>query len=243
MAREGLKHGFATETTMSDWLTTSEAAAYLSCSEQNVRKLIRTKKISAKRHGKAWVIDEDALADHPTKGELVRQGVDDHPCRMKSKGKIKALSFFSGAMGLDLGLERAGIEALLACEMDKACRETIALNRPDIALIGDITKYSAADIRKQAGLTPKEDIDLVVGGPPCQAFSTAGRRQGFSDDRGNVFLTFVDRILELRPKYAVIENVRGLLSAPLDHRPHENRGLGYPPLTPEEEKVEESCVR
>lgn len=221
---------------MADWLTTSEAASYLSCSEQNVRKLIRAKKIQAKRHGKAWVIDEDALSDHTTKSELVKQGVGDHPCRLKPKSKIRALSFFSGALGLDLGLERAGIEVLLTCEMDKACRGTIVQNRPDVALIGDITKYTAADIRKQAGLSPKEDIDLIVGGPPCQAFSTAGRRQGFDDDRGNVFLTFIDRILELRPRYAVIENVRGLLSAPLDHRPHEKRGSGYPPLTPEEEK-------
>lgn len=220
---------------MADWLTTSEAAAYLSCSEQNVRKLIRTKKIRAKRLGKAWIIDEDALSDHPTNRELVKQGVADHPCRMKPKAKIKALSFFSGALGLDLGLERAGIEVLLACEMDKVCRETIALNRPDMALIGDITKYSSPDIRKQAGLSPNEEIDLIVGGPPCQAFSTAGRRQGFRDDRGNVFLTFIDRILELRPRYAVIENVRGLLSAPLEHRPHENRVGDAPPLVQREQ--------
>jgi DNA (cytosine-5)-methyltransferase 1 len=139
-------------------------------------------------------------------------------------------------MGLDLGLEAEEIEVLLASEIDDATRRTIATNRPEIALIGDITDYSASEIRKVAGLSNTTEIDLIVGGPPCQAFSTAGKREGFGDERGNVFLTFIDRIIELNPKFAVIENVRGLLSAPLTHRPHERRGFGFPPLTPEEEK-------
>jgi DNA (cytosine-5)-methyltransferase 1 len=137
--------------------------------------------------------------------------------------KMRALSFFSGAMGLDLGLERAGLHMLLACEHDKACRKTIAANRPDLPLLGDVNAYSAADIRRAAGLKADDEIDLIVGGPPCQAFSTAGARRGFKDERGNVFLKFVDLSLELRPRYIVIENVRGLLSAPLSHRPHSER--------------------
>lgn len=63
--------------------------------------------------------------------------------------------------------------------------------------------------------------------PLCQAFSTAGRRLGLNDDRGNVFLHFIQLIKELRPKYAIFENVRGLLSAPLLHRPHMERGNGF----------------
>lgn len=127
-------------------------------------------------------------------------------------------------MGLDQGLERAGIEVILACEIDKHCRQTIALNRPDLPLLDDVWKYSAAEIRHVAGLGVDEDIDVVVGGPPCQAFSTAGARKGFEDARGNALLRYVDLILELKPRYAVIENVRGLLSAPLRHRPHAERG-------------------
>lgn len=149
---------------------------------------------------------------------------------------VVALSFFSGAMGLDLGLEKAGINVLLTSEIDKSCIETIRTNRPNMPVIGDIRDYSAEDIRKKAGLSSNKEIDLIVGGPPCQAFSTAGKRQGFEDERGNVFLVFVDRILELKPKFAVIENVRGLLSAPLQHRTHDRRGFGFPPLTPDEEK-------
>jgi DNA (cytosine-5)-methyltransferase 1 len=149
---------------------------------------------------------------------------------------LNALSFFSGCMGLDLGLEQAGINVLLACEIDAAARQTIRANRPDLPLLSDIRNYSAAAIRDAAGLTATEGIDVIVGGPPCQAFSSAGKRQGFSDDRGNVFLTFIDRIIELQPRFAVIENVRGLLSAPLQHRPHEMRGPQFPPLAQDEQR-------
>jgi DNA (cytosine-5)-methyltransferase 1 len=149
---------------------------------------------------------------------------------------LKALSFFSGCMGLDLGLEQEGIDVLLACEIDAAARQTIATNRPNMALLSDIRNYSAAEIRDAAGLTATAEIDVIVGGPPCQAFSSAGKRQGFSDDRGNVFLTFIDRIIELQPRFAVIENVRGLLSAPLQHRPHEMRGKQFPPLAQDEQR-------
>jgi len=135
---------------------------------------------------------------------------------MQSVGtsEILGLSFFSGAMGLDLGLLQAGIPIVLVSEIDKNCRETISVNHPNIALIGDIRDYSEDKIKEAAGINGQE-IDLIAGGPPCQAFSTAGRRQGFVDERGNAFLVFIDRVLGIKPKYAVMENVRGLLSAPL----------------------------
>lgn len=156
--------------------------------------------------------------------------------QVQKKPKLLALSFFTGAMGLDLGLEAAGISTVLASEIDEATKLTIKMNRPEVELIGDVRNYTAQSIRTLVGLPSNKDIDLIFGGPPCQAFSTAGKRQAFDDLRGNVFLKFIDLILELRPRYAVIENVRGLLSAPLVHRPHSQRGLGFPPLSPEEEQ-------
>ena len=137
--------------------------------------------------------------------------------------KIKALSFFSGAMGLDIGLEKVGIDVILACESEKFIRETIKLNRPKIKVLEDINNYSAKEIRKEAGLKPKEKIDLIVGGPPCQAFSTAGKRLSINENRGVVFLKYLELIKELNPTYFVIENVRGLLSVPLKHVPHNKR--------------------
>jgi DNA (cytosine-5)-methyltransferase 1 len=137
-------------------------------------------------------------------------------------------------MGLDLGLERAGIHARLACEFDKWCQQTIHANRPDLPVIGDLQDHDAASIRAAAGLSGSDPIDVVHGGPPCQAFSTAGGRRGFEDERGNVFLYYIKIAMELRPKYLIIENVRGLLSAPLKHRPHNFRGSDFPPLSGDE---------
>jgi DNA (cytosine-5)-methyltransferase 1 len=111
---------------------------------------------------------------------------------------------------------------------------SLAANRPQVPVIDDILNFTADELRQIAGLLPDERPTLVVGGPPCQAFSTAGKRQGFADPRGNVFLRYIDLIEELQPDYAVIENVRGLLSAALKHRPHEERGEGFPPLTIDE---------
>lgn len=137
--------------------------------------------------------------------------------------KIKALSFFSGAMGLDIGLEKAGIEVILTCESEKFIRDTIKLNRPKLKVLEDINKYSSKDIRREAGLKAKDKIDLIVGGPPCQAFSTAGKRLSINENRGVVFLKYLELIKELNPTYFVIENVRGLLSVPLKHVPHDKR--------------------
>ena len=137
--------------------------------------------------------------------------------------RIKALSFFTGAMGLDLGLKKAGIDLILACESEKFIRDTIKLNNPKLKILEDINLYSAQDIRKAAGLKKNEKIDLIVGGPPCQSFSTAGKRLSINENRGVVFIKFLDLIKKLKPTYFVIENVRGLLSVPLKHVPHRKR--------------------
>ena len=147
---------------------------------------------------------------------------------------MKYLSFFSGALGLDLGLEKAGFEPLLVCENDKFCISTIKENKPEIPLIEDIRDYSASDIRRIAGISENEDVDLVIGGPPCQAFSTAGSRKSFEDERGNVFIKYLEVATDLNANFIVIENVRGLLSAPLKHRPHNQRGQEFPTLTEDE---------
>ncbi len=213
---------------MSTEITISEAAAQLGVSEQRVRTLCRERDLTARKVGVSWLIDTDSFIQYQRSTNKI---AEDHPSYMAKPCKPIALSFFSGAMGLDLGLEQSGIDVRLACEIDKYSRQTITLNKPDIALIGDITTYSADDILHFAGLSRADDVDLVIGGPPCQAFSTAGKRNGFNDERGNVFLTYLDIALNIRPKFLVIENVRGLLSSPLQHRPHHLRGSHYPDLS------------
>ncbi len=147
----------------------------------------------------------------------------------------KFVSFFSGARGLDLGLEQAGWECLAANEFDKAAAGTIRINAPNTRLYSqDIREITPERLAQDLGIEP-EELFAVAGGPPCQAFSTAGRRLGLNDARGNVFLHFLEFIRKLRPKYAVFENVRGLLSAPLAHRPHLERGVSDPELGVDEQ--------
>lgn len=213
--------------TIPEAISVKDAAARIGVSEQRARTLLRTGALEGRQVGKQWLTTEQAVDTYITSGGAMPP--DDRPRAPGPLPKIKALSFFSGAMGLDQGLEKVGIHLLLACEMDKACRRTITANRPDVALLGDVWKYSAEEIRKAAGLGPKDELDVMVGGPPCQAFSTAGARRGFKDERGNVFLRYIDLIIQLRPKYAVIENVRGLLSAPMNHTPHAARGDEWTP--------------
>ena len=141
---------------------------------------------------------------------------------------IYSLSFFSGCLGLDLGLEKVGIKNLLYCENDYHCKNTIKQNRPKTPVIGDILNYSSEDIKK---ISKINNPDLIIGGPPCQAFSTAGKRKSFKDPRGNIFLYFIKIITDLKPKYFIIENVRGFLSAALKHRPHNRRGKKFLPLS------------
>lgn len=152
----------------------------------------------------------------------------------RSKPELTSLSFFSGCLGLDLGLELEGIHQVLACELNARAQLSIQANRPDVALASDILDHDANSIRRLAGLRRGQRPTLVVGGPPCQAFSTAGRRQAFADPRGNVFLHYVRIIQELQPDFAVIENVRGLLSAALRHRPLTDRGKRSCRLEPDE---------
>lgn len=147
------------------------------------------------------------------------------------------ISLFSGAMGLDLGLEQAGFTTVAAVEIDRAARETIQQNnreRRHALFIGDdITKLSAADLLAATGLSVGE-VTLVSGGPPCQPFSTAGKRDALNDPRGSLFRDFLRLVEGLQPRYFVMENVRGLLSATIKHRPIAARDGS--PLLPEEER-------
>lgn len=219
---------------MSDLLSVSDVSGRLDFSEQYVRRLLREGRLGGEKVGGTWTIRETEVEAYQTGSEPGLEPVEDHPVRQRKKEGVRALSFFSGAMGLDLGLERAGIGVSLACEFDKACRATIEANRPDIALLRDINDYDAPQIREAAGLGKRDEIHLIAGGPPCQAFSSAGHRKGFHDARGNVFLKYLELGLALRPRFLVIENVRGLLSAALKHRPHEQRGKGFAPLSNDE---------
>jgi len=193
-------------------ISVHDVALQLKVSDQHIRSLLRKGELKAEMIGKQWIIHQEAVNQYVIDYNVAIEP-DDHPRRTTEIPNIVALSFFSGAMGLDIGMAQGGIDALLACESDKACRITIDKNRPEIALIGDINNYAADEILKYAGVPKSRKVDVIFGGPPCQAFSSAGTRKGFDDSRGNVFLKYIDIITEILPTYVVIENVRGLLSS------------------------------
>ncbi len=132
--------------------------------------------------------------------------------------KMRAISLFSGAMGLDQGLEKAGFKICVANEIEPAFVETIRSNTKIPVIDRDINDVTAKEIFEITGLG-RGDFDLVAGGPPCQPFSTAGAQRSISDERGNVMLSYIRLIKDIQPKTFLLENVRGLLYARIDFVP------------------------
>ena len=129
------------------------------------------------------------------------------------KDTKKSISLFSGAMGLDIGLQQAGIDIQIGQDFNKACVNTMFQNGHK-AILGDICRIEPEELLSAAGLTFGEPF-LICGGPPCQPFSTAGKRLGINDPRGSLFREYVRMIDVIRPRFFVMENVKGLMSSPL----------------------------
>lgn len=139
-------------------------------------------------------------------------------CLAKSREHREIWSLFSGAMGLDLGLEAAGLAPTLAIEIDRVFCRTIRANRPFLDLIeGDVTSMSARSLREHTRFDG--EVFLMAGGPPCQPFSSGGKRAALNDPRGNLIYEYFRLISEVRPRYFVLENVANLTTAALRHRP------------------------
>ena len=192
-------------------LTAADVADLLGMSAATVSRRLKDGGLPSIQCGARRVFERDAVEKWMRRQNLAPMPKN-HDGKNTSDEPV-ALSFFTGAGGLDLGMEQAGISARLLCENMREARMSIGVNWPDKALVGDITTLDGATVRAMAGLEPETDIDVMFGGPPCQAFSTAGARRAFDDPRGNCYLAYIDLAAQLRPHYLVIENVRGLLSA------------------------------
>jgi len=137
---------------------------------------------------------------------------------------LKVISLFSGGFGLDIGFKLAGFQHALALDIDRESHKTIACNLPDLPIIkDDIKKISTKEILNVSGIRPGE-LDVLVGGPPCQPFSPAGKRASLMDPRASPLLEFVRVIKEAKPRCFVMEEVEGLMSARLKHITIEERG-------------------
>jgi len=138
------------------------------------------------------------------------------------------ISLFSGAGGLDLGLEQAGFHTVVATDFDRDCVRTLVTNQENrVPVAGrsdcfhlERTRIIEADVADLSGsdFVPEDSIDgwapdLLVGGPPCQPFSSSGKQRSVLEGRGRLFEHFVRLACELRPRTILFENVRGLVTA------------------------------
>jgi len=141
----------------------------------------------------------------------------------KNSAKPSLISLFTCGMGMDIGFEKAGFETRYTNDIAKFACNTIRENKSNVPCDeGDITDIPSKKILRKAGLK-KGEVDVVIGGPPCQSFSTAGGRKGFEDKRGFALLEFIRVVRETRPKFFVFENVAGLKSMPIEHIPFYDR--------------------
>lgn len=117
---------------------------------------------------------------------------------------MKIISLFSGAGGLDLGFEQAGYEIVIANEYDKTIWATYERNHKAPLIKNDIRKVTEIDL--------PNDIDGIIGGPPCQSWSEAGALRGIDDQRGQLFFDYIRILKDKKPKFFLAENVSGMLA-------------------------------
>lgn len=141
-----------------------------------------------------------------------RSNMNETGCRRRV-----AVSLFSGAGGLDIGVRQAGFDVLACVELDQNACDTLRYN---IARQGDRTRVYEGDIR---AFDPDDilrdvqssggDIDLLFGGPPCQAFSLIGKQKALEDERGTLLFQMIRYTEAMKSKVVLMEQVKGLLSA------------------------------
>jgi DNA (cytosine-5)-methyltransferase 1 len=142
--------------------------------------------------------------------EILETAWQDH-LEPKAPDAPTVISTFAGGGGSSLGYSMAGYRELLAVEWDDNAVETFKLNFPDVPVYhGDIAKLSVKECMKLAGLSEPGELDLLDGSPPCQSYSTAGKRD-MNDPRSQLFREFVRLLRGLQPKVFVMENVPGLI--------------------------------
>jgi site-specific DNA-cytosine methylase len=116
---------------------------------------------------------------------------------------LKYLSTFTGIGGLEWGLEKTGAKCVGFSEIKESSVRIYSRHHPDAKNFGDITKIKPEDL---------PSFDILLSGFPCQSFSLAGARKGFADRRGKMIFYIYDILLAKKPKYAVLENVKGIMT-------------------------------
>jgi len=195
-----------TNLVMKEYLTISEASEFIGKSKETLRRWDREGRLSAVREPMSnyRLYKRDQLeilfsefANNNINEEISNFVVPDN--------KYSVLELFAGAGGLAVGMEKAGLNCVALNEIDKWACQTLRKNRPNWRVMeGDIKLFDFAEY--------KNNVDVVTGGFPCQAFSYAGKKLGLADARGTLFYEFARVVKDVNPLICIGENVRGLLS-------------------------------
>lgn len=132
---------------------------------------------------------------------------------------MNVLDLFSGIGGFSLGLERAGMKTVAFCEIDKKAQLVLKKHWPEVPIFEDVSRLKKEDINEQ--------VDVICGGFPCQDISLAGRGEGLDGKRSGLWFEFHRLIKEIRPRYAIIENVSALRSRGLEEVLRGISEIGY----------------
>ena len=132
---------------------------------------------------------------------------------------MNVLDLFSGIGGFSLGLERAGMKTVAFCEVDKKAQLVLKKHWPDVPIFDDVSNLKGEHI--------EQTIDIICGGFPCQDISLAGKGAGLEGKRSGLWTEFHRLIKEIKPKYAIIENVSALRSRGLDQVLRSLAEIGY----------------
>jgi len=136
---------------------------------------------------------------------------------------MRVLDLFSGIGGFSLGLERAGMETVAFCEFDEHARNVLKKHWPKKPIFNDIRELTA-DAITAAGI---DRVDVIAGGFPCQDISVAGKQAGLSGERSGLWSEYARLIGEIKPAFAIIENVAALRSNGLETVLSDLWALGY----------------
>lgn len=190
---------------MSKYLTISETAKLLNKSTKTLRRWDEEGKLTAFREPMSnYRVYKKEEVEALFSDFFQREIQEIKSNFVEPENEYKAVELFAGAGGLAIGMEKAGLKCIALNEIDKHACETLRINRPNWNVLeGDIKDFDFSKYHNQ--------IDVVTGGFPCQAFSYAGKRLGFEDARGTLFYEFARVVKQINPPICIGENVKGLL--------------------------------
>ena len=191
---------------MKDYMTLSETSEYIGKSKETLRRWDKEGKLPAMREPMSnYRLYKKSDIDNLFSGFLdedIQSSISNY---VEAHHQYSVLELFAGAGGLAVGMEKAGLKCVALNEMDKWACNTLRTNRPHWNVLeGDIKSFSFTEF--------ENNVDIVTGGFPCQAFSYAGKKLGLADARGTLFYEFARAVKEVNPPICIGENVRGLLS-------------------------------